>query len=72
VLSEITTFFGELLRALPPLLPRFVAAWILSAALLILGFGAVKNRVRNLVTRMDNEFASGRAACATAFLEPQP
>jgi len=54
VLKELGTFFIELLRALPSLLLRFSLAWIVSAAILVLGFGAVKNRLRNHVTIADN------------------
>ncbi len=54
VLTELGAFLIALLKSLPHLLAPFALAWIVSAAILILGFGAVKNRVRNMVTRLDN------------------
>lgn len=47
-------FLGALLRSLPPLLAPFALAWIVSTAILVLGFSGVKNRVRNHITQLDN------------------
>jgi membrane-associated phospholipid phosphatase len=51
---ELLEFFLALLGALPTLLLRFVGALLLVGLVIVLGFGAVKHRVRANVTRLDD------------------
>jgi membrane-associated phospholipid phosphatase len=53
LLLLIAQFIGEIVRAVPGLLPSFALAWALVFIVLVLGFGAMKHRVRDRITVID-------------------
>ena len=53
LLSAIGRFLLDILFTLPPLLPRFAVAWVITLVFLVLLFSSAKRRVRNEVKHFD-------------------